>query len=72
MVDLSQKESSLVKAISVLLILLVSLFFGMPTASAQENPYAPEVDYLCDDNIVLVVDPSYDDYYYYGYYNVVT
>jgi len=44
----------------------------MPTASAQENPYAPEVDYLCDDNIDLVVDPSYDDsYYYYAWYNVV-
>lgn len=76
MVDLSQKESSLVRArvssISIPLILLGSLLVGMPTASAQENPYAPEVDYLCDDNIVLVVDPSYDDYYYYGYYNVVT
>ena len=76
MVDLSQKDSSLVKArvssISVPLILLGSLLIGMPTASAQENPYAPEVDFLCDDNIALVVDPSFDDsYYYYGWYNVV-
>lgn len=67
MVDLSQKEISLVKAISVLLILLVSLFFGMPTASAQENPYAPEVDYLCDDNHYLLVDPNYDPAYNYNW-----
>ena len=73
---MSQKYRSLVKArvssISVPLILLGSLLVGMPTASAQENPYAPEVDYLCDDNTDLIVDPRYDyNNYYYGYYNVV-
>jgi len=75
-VDLNQKDSSSVKArvsiISVSLILLGSLVIGMSTTSAQENPYAPEVDFLCDDNIALVVDPSYDEsYYYYGWSNVV-
>ncbi len=71
MVDLSQKESSLVRArvssISILLILLGSLFVGMPAASAQENPYAPEVDYLCDDNHYLLVDPNYDPVYNYNW-----
>ena len=76
MVDLSQKDNSSVKArvsrISVPLIILGFLHIGMFTASAQENPYAPEVDFLCDDNIDLVVDPRYDDsYYYYGWSNVV-
>jgi len=70
-VDLSQKESSLVRArvssISILLILLGSLFVGMPAASAQENPYAPEVDYLCDDNHYLLVDPNYDPVYNYNW-----
>jgi len=75
-VDLSQKDSSLVKArvssISVPLILLGSLLIGMPTTSAQENPYAPEVDFLCNDNTDLIVDPRYDyDYYGYGRWNVV-
>jgi len=36
----------------------------MPAASAQENPYAPEVDYLCDDNHYLLVDPSSSVYNY--------
>ena len=76
MVDLSQKDSSLVKArvssTCVLLILLGSLLAWMPAASGQENPYAPEVDFLCDDNTDLIVDPRYDyNNYYYGYYNVV-
>jgi len=75
-VDLSQKDSSLVKArvssTCVLLILLGSLLAWMPAASGQENPYAPEVDFLCDDNTDLIVDPRYDyNYYGYGYYNVV-
>ena len=76
MVNLSLKDSSSVMAkvssISLPLVLLGSVLIGMPTASAQENPYAPEVDFLCEDNIALIVDPSFDiSYYYYGYYNVV-
>ena len=76
MVDLSQTVSSSVKArvssILAPLILLGSLIMGLPAASAQENPYAPEIDFLCDDNTDLVVDPSYDDSYnYYSWYNIV-
>ena len=61
-----------VSSTCVLLILLGSLLAWMPVASGQENPYAPEVDFLCDDNTDLIVDPRYDyNYNYYGYYNVV-
>ena len=71
MVALSRKSSPgapvRVSSVCVPLILLGSLFIGMPVVSAQENPYAPEVDYLCDDNAYLHVDPNidYDNYYYY-------
>ena len=60
----SQSWTTVKVVISILLFLLP----GIPNVSSQQNPYAPEVDYFCDDFAYL--DVEYE--YYYGNYITCT
>ena len=44
---------------TVVLPILLFLLSGIPNVSSQENPYAPEVDYFCDDNVLMSVEYQY-------------
>ena len=43
------------RSLAIYIMLLSSALQGAAIAAAQTNPYAPEVDYLCDDNVWLDV-----------------
>jgi len=50
---------------TVKVVLLMSLFIlsGIPNVSSQQNPYAPEVDYFCDDNVFISVEFEWSQYW---------
>ena len=56
----SQSWTTVKVVISILLFLLP----GIPNVSSQQNPYAPEVDYFCDDSAYLDVEYEYYQFNY--------
>ena len=44
---------------TVVFCITLFLLSGIPNVSSQENPYAPEVDYFCDDNVLMSVEYQY-------------
>ena len=45
--------------VKVVMSILLFLLSGVPNVSSQQNPYAPEVDYFCDDNVFISVEYQY-------------
>lgn len=52
----------LLSRIKFLGIVFLFLFSCVPSAMGQQNPYAPEIDYYCDDEVHLDVEYEWNSY----------
>ena len=57
-------ESQSWTTVKVVISILLFLLPGIPNVSSQQNPYAPEVDYFCDDFAYLDVEYEYYQFNY--------
>jgi len=53
------RENQSWTTVKVVVSILLFLLSGIPNVSSQQNPYAPEVDYFCDDNVFISVEYQY-------------
>ena len=62
-VTIVSKESESLTTVKVVISILLFLLSGIPSVSSQQNPYAPEVDYFCDDSAYLDVEYEWGSYF---------
>ena len=58
-VTIVDRDSQSLTTIKIVIAIFLFLLSGIPNVSSQQNPYAPEVDYFCDDNVFISVEYQY-------------
>ena len=62
-VTIVDRESQSLTTIKIVIAIFLFLLSGVPNVSSQQNPYAPEVDYFCDDFAYLDVEYEWGSYF---------
>ena len=54
-----EREKQSWTTVKVVLAIFLFLLSGIPNVSSQQNPYAPEVNYFCDNSVSISVEYEY-------------